>query len=180
MLIGTEHEYSLNSRSLQPLPESDRILGELSGPGSSEAPFGMVTLTKELQKTVIEFVPDHPAETIRELEGMVTDGTTSFFRRFGDRYCLLGLGMHPSLRLSQTAVWDSDEQEYYAAYDRIFGLFNRLVRMEEYEGTGAGLAIARKAAEKQGGRIWAESVPSQGATFYVELPNPHAAWQQGE
>jgi hypothetical protein len=122
MLIGTEHEYSLNSRSLQPRPESDRILGELSGPGSSEAPFGGVTLTKELQKTVIEFVPDHPAETIRELEGMVTDGTASFFRRFGDRYCLLGLGMHPSLRLSQTAVWDSDEQEYYAAYDRIFGL----------------------------------------------------------
>lgn len=122
MLIGTEHEYSINNRSLQPRAESDRILGELSGPGSSEASCGGVTLTKELQKTVIEFVPDHPAETIRELEGMVTDGTRSFFRRFGDRYCLLGLGMHPSLRLSQTAVWDSDEQEYYDAYDRIFGL----------------------------------------------------------
>ncbi len=38
-------------------------------------------------------------------------------------------------------------------HDRIFGLFNRLVRQEEYEGTGAGLAIAKKALDKQGGRI---------------------------
>ncbi len=55
-------------------------------------------------------------------------------------------------------------------HDRIFGLFNRLVRMDEYEGTGAGLAIAKKVMEKMGGRIWAESAPGQGATFHVELP----------
>ncbi|MDD1706711.1 MAG: glutamate-cysteine ligase family protein, partial [Methanoregulaceae archaeon] len=122
MLIGTEHEYSINSPAMYPRAESDHILGELSGAGSSDARFGSVTLTKELQKTVIEFVPSHPAASIGELEGMVTGGTKSFFHRFGDRYCLLGLGMHPSLRLSQTAVWDHDEQEYYAAYDRIFGL----------------------------------------------------------
>ncbi|HET6494256.1 MAG TPA: ATP-binding protein [Thermoleophilia bacterium] len=55
-------------------------------------------------------------------------------------------------------------------HDRIFGLFNRLVRAEEFEGTGAGLAIARKVLEKQGGRMWAESEPGQGAVFFVELP----------
>jgi PAS domain S-box-containing protein len=57
-------------------------------------------------------------------------------------------------------------------HDRIFGLFNRLVRMEEYEGTGAGLAIVKKVIDKQGGRIWAESAPGQGAKFFVELPRP--------
>lgn len=57
-------------------------------------------------------------------------------------------------------------------HDRIFKLFNRLVRMEEFEGTGAGLAIAKKVVEKQGGRLWAESAPGQGATFFVELPKP--------
>jgi light-regulated signal transduction histidine kinase (bacteriophytochrome) len=62
-------------------------------------------------------------------------------------------------------------------HDRIFGLFNRLVRMEEYEGTGAGLAIAKKVVDKQGGRIWAESAPGQGATFYVELPHPRPGEQ---
>jgi len=57
-------------------------------------------------------------------------------------------------------------------YPNIFKLFNRLVRMEEFEGTGAGLAIAKKVLEKQGGRLWAESAPGQGATFFVELPKP--------
>ena len=60
-------------------------------------------------------------------------------------------------------------------HDRIFGLFNRLVRQDEFEGTGAGLAIAKKVVEKLGGRIWAESAPQSGAKFYVELPRRLAA-----
>jgi PAS domain S-box-containing protein len=55
-------------------------------------------------------------------------------------------------------------------HDRIYKLFNRLVRMEEYEGTGAGLAIAKKVLDKQHGRLWAEATPAEGATFFVELP----------
>ncbi len=57
-------------------------------------------------------------------------------------------------------------------HDRIYGLFNRLVRAEDFEGTGAGLAIVKKVLEKLGGRVWAESQPGQGATFHVELPGP--------
>jgi light-regulated signal transduction histidine kinase (bacteriophytochrome) len=55
-------------------------------------------------------------------------------------------------------------------HDRIFALFQRLHRADEYAGTGIGLAIARKAVERMGGRIWAESQPNRGATFFVELP----------
>ena len=55
-------------------------------------------------------------------------------------------------------------------HDRIFGLFNRLVRQEAFEGTGAGLAIAKKVVEKLGGKIWAESKPGLGAKFFVEIP----------
>ncbi len=55
-------------------------------------------------------------------------------------------------------------------HDRIFGLFDRLVRQEDFEGTGAGLAIAKKVLDKMGGRIWGESAPAAGATFFVELP----------
>lgn len=55
-------------------------------------------------------------------------------------------------------------------HDRIFGLFNRLVRADEFEGTGAGLAIVKKLVEKLGGGIRAESAPGQGAAFVVELP----------
>ena len=57
-------------------------------------------------------------------------------------------------------------------HERIFGLFNRLVRQEEFEGTGAGLAIAKKLVEKMKGKIWAESAPGAGAAFHVELPSP--------
>jgi PAS domain S-box-containing protein len=56
--------------------------------------------------------------------------------------------------------------------DRIFGLFNRLVRADEFEGTGAGLAIVKKVIGKLGGSIRVESAPGQGATFTVELPSP--------
>jgi PAS domain S-box-containing protein len=57
-------------------------------------------------------------------------------------------------------------------HDRIFGLFNRLVRPAEFEGTGAGLAIVKKILEQMEGRVHAESQPGQGATFYVDLPCP--------
>jgi PAS domain S-box-containing protein len=60
-------------------------------------------------------------------------------------------------------------------HDRIFGLFNRLVRQEEFEGTGAGLAIVKKLVEKLGGRVWGESQPGAGATFFVELPKSPGA-----
>jgi PAS domain S-box-containing protein len=55
-------------------------------------------------------------------------------------------------------------------HDRIFAIFQRLHRMEEYPGTGIGLAIVRKAVERLGGKVWAESEPGHGATFTLELP----------
>jgi carboxylate-amine ligase len=122
MLIGTEHEYSINTPRMVPVAESDRILSELAGKGSSEAVLGPVIVTKELQKTVIELVPRRPASTVTGLESVLLEGLSRLYRAFPKRYCLMGLGMHPTLRLSDTAVWDQGEGEYYEAYDRIFGL----------------------------------------------------------
>lgn len=55
-------------------------------------------------------------------------------------------------------------------HDRIFGLFNRLVRTDEFEGSGVGLAIVKKLIERLGGTVSAESAPGKGATFTVLLP----------
>ncbi|MBS3996860.1 MAG: PAS domain S-box protein [Hydrogenophaga sp.] len=55
-------------------------------------------------------------------------------------------------------------------HDKIFGMFQRLHRQDQIPGTGIGLAMVHKAVERMGGRIRAESVPGQGASFHVELP----------
>ena len=55
-------------------------------------------------------------------------------------------------------------------YDRIFEIFQRLERSEDYPGTGVGLALVRKAMVRMGGRVWAESTPGGGATFFLEIP----------
>jgi signal transduction histidine kinase len=60
--------------------------------------------------------------------------------------------------------FDSNESE------RIFGLFERLHRPDDYEGTGVGLAIVKLVMDKHGGRAWAESAPGKGSTFYLAFP----------
>jgi light-regulated signal transduction histidine kinase (bacteriophytochrome) len=85
-----------------------------------------------------------PAVTVGVNE--IDDGAVTFFVRDN------GIGIDPQY------------------HDKIFGVFQRLHRREEYDGTGAGLAIVKRAAEALGGRVWLDSAPDAGATFFVSLP----------
>lgn len=74
----------------------------------------------------------------------------------------------PRFRLYYGIELDADQKE------KLFGLSERLHNAQEYEGTGVGLAIVKMVADKHGGRVWAESAPGKGSTFYLALPEKTA------
>ncbi len=158
---------------------------ELSRAGKVTADFAAVALTE-----VVEVVKADLSELVRTRGAEITS-SPDLPEVWGDRdrigqlvANLVGNGLKynqsPAPKVEIRARIDDPEWVTIAIQDngigidtryhsRIFQLFRRLHTREEYDGTGAGLAICQKIVQAHGGRIWVESQAGTGSTFFVKL-----------
>ena len=131
--------------------------------------------TEEVSARGVTLQVDTPAVTVSaDPEGLalalrnLLDNALKFTR--GVPRTAIAVGGRETATAHQLWVRDNGVGFDMRFHERIFEIFQRLHREEDYPGTGIGLAIVRKACERMGGRAWAESTPGQGATFWLEIP----------
>jgi signal transduction histidine kinase len=123
-----------------------------------------VTVNAHVEQLMLRIDSDGVALALRNL----FENALKYTRhREAARIDVQGLRNGAGVRLSFTDNGIGFDMEYH---DHIFKIFQRLHRDDQYPGTGIGLALVRKAIERMGGRVWAESRPGEGATFHVDLP----------
>ncbi len=109
---------------------------------------------------------------LRQLLLNLLSNAIKFTRRRG--VALIEVGSAPAADAASGPVFfvrDNGAGFDMASVGKLFGVFQRLHRESEYEGTGLGLAIVQNIVNRHGGRIWAESAPEKGATFFFTLPD---------
>jgi PAS domain S-box-containing protein len=114
----------------------------------------------------MELVSDR--DSIRQISGNLLDNAIKFTRDEPDAV----IEVDGSETAKAWRIWIKDNGiGFDSKYkERIFGIFQRLHRSEDYPGTGVGLALVKKALGRLGGQIWSESGLGKGAVFYFEIP----------
>jgi PAS domain S-box-containing protein len=157
----------LERRALQRRPVAVRELAQaVCAEFAAEVRARDVELSVELPDGEALAEPEALAQALRNL----VDNALKFSRNVERPQIAVGGAREPGRWL----IWVRDNGPGIAPdyHERIFEIFQRLERAEEYPGTGVGLAIVRRAAERMGGRAWVESAPGRGATFFLSIPDP--------
>ncbi|CAG0996310.1 Phytochrome-like protein cph1 [Rhodocyclaceae bacterium] len=146
----------------------------------AHVPVDMSALAREVAE---ELAPEYPTARVAIADMPTVRGDASMLRLVWTN--LIGNALKFSSKRAAPAVeagWEmgGDGQAVFFVHDngagfdmayaqRLFGVFQRLHRNEDFPGTGAGLAITNRIVGRHGGRIWAEAVPDRGATFRFTL-----------
>jgi len=123
-VLGPEHEFSVIDEKLQPVPIVDKIIRDIHGRIVNNADLGKFSFGKELQAHVVEFKANTPFSSPEVFEETMHKAVLTILGFLEKRYeaRLLGLGMHPSLRLEDAKVWSHRDRQIYEALSRIFNL----------------------------------------------------------
>jgi PAS domain S-box-containing protein len=144
--------------------ELGQFVTQILEPYQEEIETRAVEIRSCLPLTIVQADPEGLSIALRN----VIDNAMKFTRKISNPVIVIGV----EERDQSCVIWVRDNGVGFDIqyHDRIFEVFQRLQRVEDYPGTGVGLAIARKALLRMGGKIWAESIPDEGTTFFMEIP----------
>ena len=167
------------------LDQMTRDLLEYSRVSRAEAPLEPIDLASVLQETLAAMATEVAARKARiegsDLSGRVLGSRVLIQQIFGNLLSnaikFVAPGVEPRVRISGTAqgdflrvcVQDNGIGILPANQGKLFRLFERIPLVNEYPGTGVGLALVKRAAERMGGRVGVDCSPSGGSSFWFEL-----------
>lgn len=123
-VLGPEHEFSIVDEKLAPLPVVDQIIREIHGRVVNCVQLTGFCLSKELQAHVAELKATKPFSSPKAFEETMQEGVETILSMVETRYHaqMLGLGMHPSLKLREVKIWSHRDRCIYQALGKIFNL----------------------------------------------------------
>jgi light-regulated signal transduction histidine kinase (bacteriophytochrome) len=157
----------------------------LSQVGRKELDLAEIDMTTMVQRVVRDLQSDatHNGAEVIAAPLPAARGDAGLLRQVWTNYISNALkysGRTPHPRVDIGGREDGAERVYWvrdngvgfdmAYVGKLFGVFQRLHGIEDFPGTGVGLAIAQRVVLRHGGRVWAEGKPDEGATFFFSLP----------
>ncbi|MBI1861529.1 MAG: response regulator [Deltaproteobacteria bacterium] len=119
-----------------------------------------------VEKTELPIITGDPTQLSQCFQNLIQNA----IKYRGSKRPVIGVGATLSGNEWRFYVSDNGPGIPKDSYEKIFQLFHRLHSCEEVDGSGIGLAICRRVAERHGGRIWVESKPGKGSTFFFTIP----------